>query len=44
MTEMTRFQALLKAKLIAKRYFGIYRKFIYPMSVYYKLCEKYNLY
>lgn len=39
-----RFQALLKAKLIAKRYFRIYKKFIYPTSVYYKLCEKYNLY
>lgn len=39
-----KFEALIKARLISKRYFRIYKKFIYPMSIYYRLCEKYDLY
>lgn len=41
---MNRFEAYNKAKLISKKYFKIYKKFIYPMTVYYKLCVKYDLY
>ena len=41
---MNRFNALIKSRKIAKRYFRIFKKFIYPMTVYYKLCDKYNLY
>lgn len=39
-----RFEAYNKAQIMAKRYFKIYKRFIYPTSVYYKLLEKYNLY
>lgn len=40
----TRFKAYIKAHKIQKRYINIYKKFIYPMQIFYKLCEKYNLY
>lgn len=41
---MNRFEALIKARKISARYFNIYKKFIYPTQVYYKLCTKYNLF
>ena len=41
---MTKFEALQKARKIANRYFKIYKKFIYPTQVYYKLCVKYDLF
>lgn len=41
---MTGFEALLKARKISDRYFRLYKKFIYPTQVYYKLCVKYDLF
>lgn len=40
----TRYQAYLKAQKMQKRYINIHKKFIYPIQIYYKLCEKYNLF
>lgn len=39
-----RMQALKKAREIQRRYINIYKRFIYPIQVYHKLCAKYDLY
>lgn len=41
---MNRFEAHKKSRVIAKRYFSLFKKFIYPYEVYTRLCIKYDLY